>query len=46
VLKSVLSDGTGVEVEELQQEEAILHFEVQELFCKWNCLEAIADLEV
>jgi len=28
VLKSVLSSGTGVKVEKLQQEEAILDFEV------------------
>jgi len=55
VLKSVPSSGTEVEVEELWQEEAILDFEVQELFCRWNCnrefsrqncSEAIANLGV
>jgi len=55
VLKSILSSGTGVEVEELQQEEAILDFEVERLFCRWNCdrkfsrwncLEATTDLGV
>ena len=37
MLKSVPSGGTGVDVEKLWQEEAILDFEVQRLFCKWNC---------
>jgi len=37
VLKCVPSGETGVEVEELQQEKAILDFEVERLFCKWNC---------
>jgi len=37
VLKGVLSSGTGVKVEELQQEEAILDFEVERLFCRQNC---------
>ena len=36
MLKSIPSNGTGVEVEELQQEEAILDFEVQRLFYRQN----------
>jgi len=55
VLKGVLSGGTRVEVEGLWQEEAILDFEIERLFCRWNydrgfsrqnCLEATADLRV
>jgi len=46
VLKGAQSGGTGVEVEKLWQEEAILDFEVERLFCRQNCLEVIADLEV
>jgi len=46
VLKGVPSGRTGVEVEELWQEEAILDFEVEKLFCRQNCLEATADLRV
>jgi len=46
VLKGIPSGGTRVEVKELQQEKAILDFEVERLFCRWNCLEVTADLEV
>ena len=55
VLKGVPSSGTGVEVEKLWWEKAILDFEVRRLFYKQNYdrefsrqnyLGAIADLEV
>jgi len=46
VLKGVPSSRTRVVVEELQSKEAILDFEVERLFCRWNCSEAIADLGV
>jgi len=46
VLKGIPSSRTRVEVEELWQEEAILDFEVERLFYRWNCLEATADLGV
>ena len=55
MLKGVPSSGTRVEVEKLQQEEAILDFEVERLFCRQNynrefsrqnCSEATADLVV
>jgi len=55
VLKSVPSSGTGVDIEELQWEEAILDFKVRKLFffckqdcnkefSKQNCSEATANL--
>jgi len=55
VLKDIPSGRTRVEVEKLQQEEAILDFEIERLFCKQNydrgfsrqnCSEATADLGV
>jgi len=42
-LKDVLSSGTGVEVEELQQEEAILDFEIERLFCRQNYNRDLVD---
>ena len=54
-MKGILSSEIRVEVEKLQQEEAILDFEMQnvKLFCRWNynrifsrwnCSEVTADL--